>query len=881
MPQKGDTQITNFVKGYITEASPLNFPEGASLDEVNMKLKRNGSRERRLGLDYEDDYTLQDTGQTAAQLAASRQRAFVWPTPSGFTDVEIGVIQIGTKLYFIDLFTANPSDNVLNSGNAFDASTASSVIDNTAVFDFALINNNLIVVSSGLDTPFILYYDGDTDTISWDTARIEIRDLYGVTDGLEDNERPTSLTDTHEYNLRNQGWNTNIVTKNGAEVLAETFNGLGKYPSNSDTWSLGKIADVTDADVDKYDAETLERNSFDLGRAPRGHYIIDLYNRGNSRETLTGLTMPTTDREVRRISTVASMGGRLFYSGINSKVQGRDVSPKLSGAVLFSQIASSDADLVKCYQEADPTSPQDSDVADTDGGIIFITEASNIIKIQNTQGSILVFANNGVWEIRGDEGGFRATSFQVNKVSNIGVIARESILDANGTIYFWGTDGIYTMTPNQLGTGYDTVNITLNTVQSAFNTLPDFTKRGVKAYYDQSENSIRWLFNLESDNVIDIPAPTPVVPELGDAVEVAANFIEPKVVKLTATTALIVYRNATANSIRCKVATVNADTLAITLGAEQTLVTSSALAGHSLTRLSSTKVLITYGQGTNCVSRVLNISGNTVTAATAYTVNTANSITGYTSPVRSETLSNGDVVIAFINSDSSKLSLQVLQIDASDVVTFGSVAKSTDTNMRRINLAMLSDTSGVLLGDTSTGTRCILKQFTISGTTATINATTNTFLNSTQMAGRAYSNTNSFINKSGSGTVYVVTSLTATNPTVSGVMYSFTGLVEGAGVISSTTGLEQDTEVGTVPVSIQDGNNSIIVYRKNAGGGDFTGRLLVNSNATTPVAQAQLDVGSDTTYAFPEVGILNQTGGTRFMIVYETSTSVKAIAGNV
>ena len=43
MPQKGDTQITNFVKGYVTEASPLNFPEGASLDEVNMKLKRNGS----------------------------------------------------------------------------------------------------------------------------------------------------------------------------------------------------------------------------------------------------------------------------------------------------------------------------------------------------------------------------------------------------------------------------------------------------------------------------------------------------------------------------------------------------------------------------------------------------------------------------------------------------------------------------------------------------------------------------------------------------------------------------------------------------------------------------------------------------------------------
>ena len=56
MPAKGDTQINNFVGGLVTEASPLTFPAGASLDEVNMKLIRNGSRQRRLGLDYEDNY---------------------------------------------------------------------------------------------------------------------------------------------------------------------------------------------------------------------------------------------------------------------------------------------------------------------------------------------------------------------------------------------------------------------------------------------------------------------------------------------------------------------------------------------------------------------------------------------------------------------------------------------------------------------------------------------------------------------------------------------------------------------------------------------------------------------------------------------------------
>ena len=42
----------SFVKGLITEASPLTFPENASIDEKNFVLNRDGSRSRRLGVDY-------------------------------------------------------------------------------------------------------------------------------------------------------------------------------------------------------------------------------------------------------------------------------------------------------------------------------------------------------------------------------------------------------------------------------------------------------------------------------------------------------------------------------------------------------------------------------------------------------------------------------------------------------------------------------------------------------------------------------------------------------------------------------------------------------------------------------------------------------------
>lgn len=54
--QTAKAEVNSFVKGLITEASALTFPENASLDEDNFVLKRDGSRQRRLGMDLEEDY---------------------------------------------------------------------------------------------------------------------------------------------------------------------------------------------------------------------------------------------------------------------------------------------------------------------------------------------------------------------------------------------------------------------------------------------------------------------------------------------------------------------------------------------------------------------------------------------------------------------------------------------------------------------------------------------------------------------------------------------------------------------------------------------------------------------------------------------------------
>lgn len=527
MPQRGDIQINNFVKGLITEASPLTFPPGASLDEINFELLRDGSRMRRLGLDLEENYGLNNTGFTSDVLEGARCQAYRWSIPNGDIEQDIGVIQIGNRIYFIDLYTQNPSANILNGGNPIVAAE----LNNDVIMTFTTINNYLIGVANHLLQPYLFTYDAETDSVTIETSAILVRDMWGVDDGLGVDERPTILSAKHHYNLLNQGWLPNVESTCGAGVngIDCTFNTFGVYPSNSDQWSIGRIEDLTSADVKKFDPNIAARNLVNNGQVARGHFILGLYNRGVSRSIQTGLTLPI-DREDGRINAIASYAGRVFYAGILSKIVGGDNrSPNLSGTVLFSQLFENKLNLVKCHQEADPTSPDINDIVDTDGGIIQIPECSYIYVLKPIKESLFVFAANGVWEIRGDEGGFRATSFQVNKISNVGVYAPKSIIEVEGVIYFWSATGIHAIARNENGV-FQTTNITIPTIQKFYNAIPDASKKNARGYFDLAQNRARWLYYSPETKVLGNPIDCDEVPpqpffSVTAGVTITRNFV--------------------------------------------------------------------------------------------------------------------------------------------------------------------------------------------------------------------------------------------------------------------------------------------------------------------------------------------------------------------
>ena len=492
MAQRGEKAFRSFVKGLVTEANQLTFPENASVDEANFVLNRDGSRFRRLGVDYESAYSLVSTGLTVDDIQQGQQSFHKWDSPAGDTTVSIGVVRVKNKLWFLNMLSPSPSSDLKNGGAAITIVGLSNSDIETSV-----INNNFIIVSKDLAKPILLTYNPSTGLVTQAEITINIRDIYGVDDGLFIDTRPVTLSATHKYNLRNQGWNKNIVTTTGADALTYTFTKIGQYPSNSDNWTLGKVSNAALADYEKYDPDTLVRNSQSNYQIAKGSFIIDAFDRGSSRMAKSDVTSGlSVDIESGNITTVTSYAQRIFYSGIESSISGGDArSPNYSGYIFFSKVIRSNDDLGTCYQEADPTDPGINDLIDTDGGSIQIPEITRVVKIVASQASVLVFAENGVWEVYGDTGGFIATSFQASKISTNGISNRDAVVNVNGNFVYFSKAGIYLLKPDSVSGRFSAESISLTSIQSLYLNIPDVGKNNAKGFYDEKENRVRFLYN--------------------------------------------------------------------------------------------------------------------------------------------------------------------------------------------------------------------------------------------------------------------------------------------------------------------------------------------------------------------------------------------------
>lgn len=503
-------EFKNFVKGLITEASPVNFPPEASSAEENFELNRDGTRDRRLGLDFEASFNLRSTGLPVSDIRNYGLTTFEWHNVAGDPGSIFLVVQCGNVLHFYD----NQAPSVSGSGY-IGTITISSV--NFSPYAFTAVDGRLIVAPGGGDLT-VVTYTASTSTFSSTTGRISVRDVWGLPESSDREADPTKRTSTitffERYNLYNQSWG--IPRKNSAGTLDDPTGiyktDLGVYPGSAETVWAGLQYQPVSGTTTPY--ERMFTNLYEevLGatsNVARGYFIIDLLARGASRETaiiqnagkypqMDMSLLPGsmgTDYSNAGATVMSEFAGRVFYSGFNGSINyPNSRSPDLSNFVLFSQLVRSLPDIFKCYQAGDPTSRESSEVVDTDGGFVRINGADKIVALVNVSTSLLVFANNGVWAITGGgDYGFAATNFKVEKISDFGALGSKSIITDSGRVFYWSTDGIYIVGRNSVGS-FEATNITQTTIQTHYESISNTAKERAIGVYDAIGKKVRWLY---------------------------------------------------------------------------------------------------------------------------------------------------------------------------------------------------------------------------------------------------------------------------------------------------------------------------------------------------------------------------------------------------
>ena len=174
MPQNLNQKVVNnFVKGLITEAGEMTFPDGASVDELNCDLRRDGTRRRRLGVAYESNNTLSTFTLSDTEVVSTGD----WVNVGGNADLEYLVLQKGSTLYFYNKGSL-PYSAQIQTGS-IDLTTyehSGSNGSETAKCQYASLKGNLVVSSPEINT-IAIEYDSTTNTFTVTQISFETRDF--------------------------------------------------------------------------------------------------------------------------------------------------------------------------------------------------------------------------------------------------------------------------------------------------------------------------------------------------------------------------------------------------------------------------------------------------------------------------------------------------------------------------------------------------------------------------------------------------------------------------------------------------------------------------------------------------------------------------------
>lgn len=184
----------------------------------------------------------------------------------------------------------------------------------------------------------------------------------------------------------------------------------------------------------------------------------------------------------------AYFAGRAWWAGIESD--------KYSDTVFFSQIAQKPDTFGDCYQDADPTDPERAQLVDSDGGFIVIPNLGKVQRMLPMRDAILIFTDQGVWEVGGTRrGAFTASNYSVRKVTESECSSSRSPRVIGNRAIYTGPRGIHILAPNPYTSVLEEASLSDELIQSLWNDIPVAQQKRVFTAYDDALDRFYFLYD--------------------------------------------------------------------------------------------------------------------------------------------------------------------------------------------------------------------------------------------------------------------------------------------------------------------------------------------------------------------------------------------------
>lgn len=449
--RKLSVEVNKFNKGLVGSASPVDFPIDAASTLKNFVIEKDGSLRKRAGLSTKHSFSLTSTDSIPIKPdGASNLLGYVSNFRSK-NDLLLLVLEIRNVYAGVsnDIIRFVEYDITSNSSREIGVATSSGAEPrfpyNNGVTGSAIDLGGAFTVTSS-EQCYTLYYDSALDKIAYDPdiADIRIRDSWGVSyeEGAPGAAALANATLYPKlvYNAYNNGYG-------GADVVKLNATDDGRFVPGK-LYSAGLTFQSKNSGPVLSNNHYLQNQEFFTEIVPRGKWIGSPYNWKRLSVKSSGSAVVSVDNGLALSTTLYTdsilSNGRVWHWAKNYEHSGNALdrnTPNPDTMILFSQVVIGGEGASKCYSANDPTACGDipAQPLEADGGVIVISGSGAILQLIDYDGRIIVFAENGVWEISGP---FSPINYQIRKLTDERLSDHRTVVFIDDRVVFMGEGAI-------------------------------------------------------------------------------------------------------------------------------------------------------------------------------------------------------------------------------------------------------------------------------------------------------------------------------------------------------------------------------------------------------------------------------------------------------